>query len=415
MAGVTRSTLKKRKSHYQTVLLPPSARRRQDTIDILNDCGIKPAEEANATELTTYIGSKPSLKSSTVTPTRRRRRRFRRQDPLQTLRRRSSVVNGTVHAERQALLKAKHTRKLSLRDLTWREAVFITLDRNSKSLPSRWYKYTMLAVILFNVAVFLAASDERLSSRHPHFFDTVEGVTSTLFLLEYCLRAWSVVEDARLRKRFGEHLWLLRLRHTISMPAIIDALSTFPWFVEQIAQAVQSSFAVPMTTALRTLLLFRILKTEKFTRSFSSLHRVVRANDEVLVSGVCVCLVLLLFTATLLFYAQPGAYTSIPDAMYTAGLMLAGQGVPEGDLTPATKFLVLCTAFISIGIFAVPAAMLAWGFEAEAERLKERQDEIDRQRANGISVEDWVIYEDSSSDDDDDGDDSQDADDETDE
>jgi hypothetical protein len=52
--------------------------------------------------------------------------------------------------------------------------------------------------------------------------------------------------------------------------------------------------------------------------------------------------------------------------------MLAGQGVPDGELTGATKLLVICTAFISIAIFAIPAAMLAWGFESEAERLRER-------------------------------------------
>eukprot|EP00045_Choanoeca_perplexa_P012558 m.137428 g.137428 ORF g.137428 m.137428 type:complete len:449 (+) comp16054_c1_seq5:141-1487(+) len=411
--GPPKSSLKRRSSRYQSVLLPPGARLRKALSNAAPSSTSQPPSRQSfqdGTELSALpVHKTPSTnrtkKKAVSLPAnpglQRRRRRFRRQRTLTVMQARKQPVNNAD--ETQALLPNSEPDRshISLESLTWREAVYVTLDRNSKTIPSRYYKYSVLVIILFNVAVFLAASDKHLSRSHRGFFDTVEGVTSSLFLLEYILRTWSVVEDPTLRKRFKDRFFLLRFRHAISLPSLIDALSTFPWFIEQLVQLVQSSFAVPMTTAFRTLLLFRILKTEKFTRSFGSLHRVVRANDEVLVSGLCVCLVLLLFTATLLFYCQPGRYTSIPDAMYTAGLMLAGQGVPDGELTAATKLLVICTAFISIAIFAIPAAMLAWGFESEAERLRERQEEVDRQRAIGISVDDWVIFADSSSDEDD--------------
>jgi hypothetical protein len=157
------------------------------------------------------------------------------------------------------------------------------------------------------VLILLIASDKHLSHSHKGFFDVVEGVTSSLFLLEYTLRVWAIVEDRTLRKRFGSHFFLLRLRHVISLPSLVDALSTFPWFIEQLVQLVQSTFAVPMTTAFRTLLLFRILKTEKFTRSFGSLHRVIRANDEVLVSGMLMYRGLRRGTSTMLIYGDDGS------------------------------------------------------------------------------------------------------------
>jgi hypothetical protein len=49
--------------------------------------------------------------------------------------------------------------------------------------------------------------------------------------------------------------------------------------------------------------------------------------------------------------------------------MLTGQGGPEGDLPWYTKGVVLLTGIFSIGMFAIPASMLTWGFEAEAERI----------------------------------------------
>jgi hypothetical protein len=55
--------------------------------------------------------------------------------------------------------------------------------------------------------------------------------------------------------------------------------------------------------------------------------------------------------------------------MYLSTLMLTGQGGPEGDLPWYTKGVVLLTGIFSIGMFAIPASMLTWGFEAEAERI----------------------------------------------
>ena len=50
--------------------------------------------------------------------------------------------------------------------------------------------------------------------------------------------------------------------------------------------------------------------------------------------------------------------------------MLTGQASPEGTLEPpAFRAAVMLTAFLSVPFFAVPAAMLTWGFEGEAQRL----------------------------------------------
>jgi hypothetical protein len=58
--------------------------------------------------------------------------------------------------------------------------------------------------------------------------------------------------------------------------------------------------------------------------------------------------------------------------MYLSTMMLTGQGGPDGDLPWYTSGVVLLTGVFSIGMFAIPASMLTWGFEAEAERYAKR-------------------------------------------
>jgi hypothetical protein len=60
--------------------------------------------------------------------------------------------------------------------------------------------------------------------------------------------------------------------------------------------------------------------------------------------------------------------------------MLTGQGTPTGTLPWYTKCIVVLTAIFSVPIFVIPAGMLTWGFEAEAERLMRKRRDRRRKR-----------------------------------
>jgi hypothetical protein len=81
--------------------------------------------------------------------------------------------------------------------------------------------------------------------------------------------------------------------------------------------------------------------------------------------------------------------------MYLSTLMLTGQGGPQGDLPWYTKSGVLLTGAFSIGMFAIPASMLTWGFEAEAARIAKRSRQQSKKKLTASNNSDW-----SSSDDD---------------
>jgi len=53
--------------------------------------------------------------------------------------------------------------------------------------------------------------------------------------------------------------------------------------------------------------------------------------------------------------------------MYLAVLMLTGQGEPYGVMPWYTRVVICITALFAIAQFAIPASMLTWGFEQEAE------------------------------------------------
>lgn len=70
------------------------------------------------------------------------------------------------------------------------------------------------------------------------------------------------------------------------------------------------------TTAwLRVFRLFSLLKSESFTRSFGSVHRVFVYNSDILVVGFLMCLLMIFATSTVLYYLQPPE-TNIPGDPY---------------------------------------------------------------------------------------------------
>jgi len=182
----------------------------------------------------------------------------------------------------------------------------------------------------------------------------------------------------------------------ITVGALVDAASCVPWFFELAAFV---STDVPNMTWIRTVAIFRMLKTEEMFHNFEVVYRVFFYNRTILALAGFVCLVMLLFTSTMVYYLGPGKvlddadYTSIPQTMYLCVLMLTGEWAPTTpSLTWYSKLSQGLVACFSVGLFAIPASMLTWGFEAEAERLadknRQRVKELKMATKNGKVVSD---------------------------
>jgi len=108
--------------------------------------------------------------------------------------------------------------------------------------------------------------------------------------------------------------------------------------------------------------------------------RVLYFNRAILHVAMVLGMYLVVITSILMFYLRPRGkdleyvddptdFESIAKTMVLSTLMLTGQGGPSGQLPWYTQIVVLLTGVFSIAMFAIPASMLTWGFEAEAERL----------------------------------------------
>ncbi len=160
------------------------------------------------------------------------------------------------------------------------------------------------------------------------------------------------------------------MSYALTFPALIDFLATFPFFIELV-----TGLSMPTLTYLRAFRLLRILKTSGFAEATKAVYRVIYYNRQILYVAMLICVGLVLFTAVLMYYLRPKDpkhsqdFQSLARTMYLSTLMLTGQGGPDGDMPWYTKGVVLMTGVFSIGMFAIPASMLTWGFEAEAERM----------------------------------------------
>lgn len=254
-----------------------------------------------------------------------------------------------------------------------------TLRVHSHRFCAKVYRWFIAVLILVNVVAFVISTDQGFSDRFGTQLGLLEGVSSVIFLVEYLLRLYLVPEFRRYRAVSPTRA---RIRWMLSFESIVDFLAFMPWFAEYLTV---EDLQLPNLTPIRLLRVFRLLKSAPVVGAFDVVARVLYYNAEILCVACLICAVLLLATSTVLFYLRPGTevesggevadFSSIPATMYLAIMMLTGQGGPEGVLPWYTKAVVTVTAFFSVAQFAIPASMLTWGFEMEAQRRVKRQKE----------------------------------------
>ena len=176
-----------------------------------------------------------------------------------------------------------------------------------------------------------------------------------------------------------------------SFSSIVDLVSFMPWFIEQVVP-----YDLPNLQCVRVIRLFRLFKSNSVMSSVDVIARVLYFNSEILCVAFMIDAILILLTSTVLYYMAPPPDTpgveddfeSIPATMYLSVMMLTGQGQPSGQLPWYTKAIVVATAVLATAQFAIPASMLTWGFEQEAERRLQRNHELQAKQRDRILLGD---------------------------
>lgn len=225
----------------------------------------------------------------------------------------------------------------------------------------------MILILINTVAVVLETVDE-INAEWGAFFHALEIVSVTIFTIEYLLRVWIAPLDPFFAGRFG------RLRYVFSLMGIIDLLAILPTFLPLIFP-----MDLRVLRFLRTFRLFRLFKLNRYVESLNRLGDVVRSRKEELYITLVLISIMLLFSSSLMFLveheAQPDKFPHIPAAMWwgVATLTTVGYG-DVFPITPLGKFLSGFIALLGIGMFALPAGILASGFAEEITKKNQSEE-----------------------------------------
>jgi voltage-gated potassium channel Kch len=197
-------------------------------------------------------------------------------------------------------------------------------------------------------------------------FSVFDSVAVAIFTVEYVIRLYSCVEE----KRFNGGV-IGRLKQATTPSTLIDLLAILPFFLEVFLHHLID---------LRFLRVFRLTRLLKLTRNSDAtaiLLKVIAREWPILSASAFIMMLLVIMTASFGYLfeheAQPDKFDNIPNSIYWAVITLASVGY--GDISPVTtmgRTVTVIMALMGIGIFAIPAALLASAFSDELRKEREQ-------------------------------------------
>lgn len=238
---------------------------------------------------------------------------------------------------------------------------------NSNDLLSRIDDLGVTLLVILDVGAFILETSSTTSLNFNIFLIDIEVVSVTCFTILYILQLWSCTAD----DQYDHPLWG-RIKYALSPLAIIDLLAILPFYILIIFPHVR------VVESIDLLRLLRLLKLIRYSEGLQTILRAIEAKKNELIMTFVTVLILLIFASSVMFFAergtQPDVFPSIPAAMWWGVVTLTTVGY--GDVYPVTvigKLFGALLAFIGIGLFALPAGIIASGFSTEVQKRKEQE------------------------------------------
>ncbi|MWV63401.1 ion transporter [Halorubrum sp. JWXQ-INN 858] len=228
------------------------------------------------------------------------------------------------------------------------------LDRGGTVV--NWF---IMCLIVVNVLAVMFETVDSLQAAYATEFYVLEAVSVALFTVEYLARVWSAVEAGEPYDRpiVG------RLRFATRPLLVFDLVAILPFYVTLLGGPTDLRFLRALRL-IRFLRLFRLVRYSESMQAFGRAFHLKRGELTVAMTGN---LILLVVASSLMYFAeqgaQPEAFPSIPGTMWWGIVTLTTVGY--GDVTPVTplgQLIGSAVAILGIGLFALPASIMASGF-----------------------------------------------------
>jgi voltage-gated potassium channel len=221
------------------------------------------------------------------------------------------------------------------------------------------FNWLITGLILLSILSVILETEQSIFSAFEPVFLALEIFTVTIFSIEYLLHLWVCTMDPRYSSPI-----LGRIKYALTPMAIIDLVAIAPFFIPA------SGLDLRFIRAVRLTRLFRILKLGHYSRSLRTLQKVLSAKKSELLVTLYAGVIILIISSGLMYYiereAQPDKFNSILSTMWWGVMTLTTIGY--GDVYPVTPLGKLIGSFIAvlgIGLFVLPAGILAAGFSSE--------------------------------------------------
>ncbi|MCU7844679.1 MAG: ion transporter [Candidatus Thiodiazotropha sp. (ex Monitilora ramsayi)] len=219
----------------------------------------------------------------------------------------------------------------------------------------------LVGLITLNVLAVILDSVEGIYRAYKPWFDTFEVFSVAVFTIEYVLRLWACTSLPAYR-----HPVSGRFRFALTPLALVDLFAILPSLLTW------GGIDLRALRVVRLARIARIAKLGHYSKALQLMASVVRRKRHELAISLILMFVMLILASSLMYVVenehQPEAFSSIPATMWWAVATLTTVGY--GDVTPVTGIGKLLGAFIAIfgiGLFALPAGIIAAGFIEEKE------------------------------------------------
>jgi voltage-gated potassium channel len=244
----------------------------------------------------------------------------------------------------------------------------VLVETKGEGLPDRIIAAGLMILIFANVVAVMLETVDEIEVPYRKYFLAFEVVSVSIFSIEYLIRLWI----ADLNPNFHGSV-RGRLRYALTPMALVDLASILPFYLP-IALTVD----LRILRVLRLFRVFRLFKMARYVESLNTLHRVFRAKKTELAITLLMLMILLVFASSAMYVAenaaQPDKFPNIPATLWWGVVTLTTVGY--GDIYPVTplgKVIGGLIAFMGIGLFALPAGILASGFSEEVHKRREQK------------------------------------------
>jgi len=237
--------------------------------------------------------------------------------------------------------------------------------------------FTTLAIL--TIFIVDTNNEQEFGEVATSFVYGLEVLLLVVFCAEYMLRIFSCVEEDCTDDSSSWQRCRTRLCRVVSPIMILDLICIISMLYNQI----QTSNKARGFVSLRLLRLLNIFRVERNFQMFRPVLIVIWNKRRELGSTMGIAAILLVIASATMYYIESptnGEFTSIIESMWWATTALTTVGY--GDVfphSPLGKVFGSIVAFTGVGLFALPAGIIASGFEsayAELEAEKRGQEAI---------------------------------------